>query len=184
LAGVGKFWGTVILVVTILFTFWLGDRVGFSTRSPVVVPVEVMNAGDIAGGLQQAPPAAPAREEPAEAAPTRRPATDEDTSGSTARVNSGMWGPAGPAPTTLTGSPMYHPDGSGTIIGWVVPGPVNNLPAGVCVDYDPRAETAGKSWFTGTVEEIFSAQTSRRVRLTSGGNYTGPYAATIYWTPC
>jgi len=95
----------------------------------------------------------------------------------------GMWGPAGPAPSSFTGTAMYNPDGSGTVIGWIVPGPTD-LPSGVCMDYDPRSETSAKPMIEGPHDVIFTAPTSKRVRMTGDGRYVGQYPATVYWTPC
>lgn len=92
---------------------------------------------------------------------------------------SGVWGPAGAAPVSMSGaSPLYIP-GTQTIMGWVVQkGPVS-LPSGVCVDFDPRSTTV-----TGSFDTIIDNDSARRVRMTSSGQYEGAYPATIYWTPC
>jgi len=177
--------GLIAFLVIALVVSWLvygplkveqvAPPIRFAETQPVFIDGISDNAVD---QIREAAPAAPV------ANPTVAPVV-ESTSGAAAPANTGMWGPAGPAPKSLANAqPMYHPDGSGTIIGWVVPGPVSSLPAGVCIDYDPRAEPSDGSWISGTYDEIFRAQTSRRVRLTSEGSYNGLYPATIYWTPC
>lgn len=77
MASGGRLWGAILLVVGIFAGFWLADRVGFETTSPVTVPVEVLNTGELAEAVRTAAPAvAPAPP----AAPAAQPA--EDTSSS------------------------------------------------------------------------------------------------------
>jgi hypothetical protein len=60
MASGGKLVGTLILVVGVLLGIWLADKVGYHATSPVTVPVEVQNTGELAAAVQSAPPPAPA----------------------------------------------------------------------------------------------------------------------------
>lgn len=183
---VGKTLATIVTTIVVIVGVWFGITfLGWLPDGSKPewfmgpVPMTLVDKDGHPASLQVAAQAAPPLAPQGASAPAPQAPAGGNTGASLQSSGGGMWGLAGPAPTTSpnpasTGD--YEIRSGSTVIGWKVFNGAS-VPAGACVDYWDPSQISGAS-----TDRPHPGNVPYRVQMPNGGSVSGE--ATIYWTPC